>query len=183
MELICPICMDDLIGINNTVTTECGHKFHASCLMQNIAHNGFSCPYCRNVMIEDISETEEEEEEDETEIDDDEYEEEEDEEQEDDDDINSRMADNERMYNRTLVCVRNLFAETDEEHTIRPPPPVEWITQKMIERGFTLDRFVKAILMDYDDYNDIEEECLDEADTIYEHILNIVEEYKSNTNA
>ena len=170
--------MDDLIGINNTVTTECGHKFHASCLMQNIAHNGFSCPYCRNVMIEDISETEEEEEtdtlDDEEEYDDEEDDDEDDEEEEDY--INSRMLDNERMYNRTLVCVRNLFAETEEERTIRPPPPVEWITQKMTERGFTLDRFVKAILMDYDDYNDIEEECLDEADIIYESL----KKYKDN---
>ena len=53
MSVICPICMDDLIGMTNHVTTECGHHFHASCLMQNISHNGFACPYCRNVMIEE----------------------------------------------------------------------------------------------------------------------------------
>lgn len=176
MALICPICMDDLIGINNTVTTECGHQFHATCLMQNIAHNGFSCPYCRNVMIEDISETE-------TEIDEDDNED--DNEDDDNTTIDSSMvglSDNEYMYNLTLVCVRNLFVDNEEER-INRPPPVEWITQKMIERGFTLDRFVKAILMDYDDYNDIEEECLEEADIIYEHILHIVEDYKANTNS
>ena len=49
----CPICMDDIIGLNNRVTTECGHAFHCSCLMQNAAHNGFGCPYCRTVMAEE----------------------------------------------------------------------------------------------------------------------------------
>ena len=48
----CPICMDDIIGLNNRVTTECGHAFHCSCLMQNAAHNGFGCPYCRTTMAE-----------------------------------------------------------------------------------------------------------------------------------
>ena len=44
--------MDDIIGLNNRVTTECGHAFHCSCLMQNAAHNGFGCPYCRTTMAE-----------------------------------------------------------------------------------------------------------------------------------
>ena len=48
----CPICMDDIIGLSNRVTTECGHTFHCSCLMQNAAHNGFGCPYCRTTMAE-----------------------------------------------------------------------------------------------------------------------------------
>ena len=49
----CPICMDDIISNTNCVTTECGHCFHASCLMTNVAHNGFGCPYCRTVMAEE----------------------------------------------------------------------------------------------------------------------------------
>ena len=49
----CPICMDDIVNNVNCVTTECGHCFHASCLMTNVAHNGFGCPYCRTVMAED----------------------------------------------------------------------------------------------------------------------------------
>ena len=50
----CPICMENIqenISINKT-TTECGHCFHTSCLMKNIAHNGFGCPYCRNILAE-----------------------------------------------------------------------------------------------------------------------------------
>jgi len=48
----CPICMDDLHTNKNFISTECGHCFHASCLMANVAHNGFGCPYCRTTMTE-----------------------------------------------------------------------------------------------------------------------------------
>ena len=72
----CPICMDSIESTTrNCVTTECGHCFHANCLMQNVAHNGFGCPYCRAAMIEEPEEEEsiwsdEDEEEDEEEEDD-----------------------------------------------------------------------------------------------------------------
>lgn len=50
LQIDCPICLDAIqVGIN-CVTTECGHSFHANCLMQNVAHNGFGCPYCRTAM-------------------------------------------------------------------------------------------------------------------------------------
>ena len=48
----CPICLDTIIGTTNKTTTECGHNFHTKCLMQNAAHNGFGCPYCRNILAE-----------------------------------------------------------------------------------------------------------------------------------
>ena len=48
----CPICMDVIEMNKNCITTECGHCFHASCLMTSIAHNGFGCPYCRTAMAE-----------------------------------------------------------------------------------------------------------------------------------
>lgn len=46
----CPICMDAIDVTKNNVVTDCGHMFHCSCLMQNAAHNGFGCPYCRTTM-------------------------------------------------------------------------------------------------------------------------------------
>ena len=46
----CPICLTEIEGKHNRVVTECGHAFHCSCLMQNVAHNGFACPYCRFTM-------------------------------------------------------------------------------------------------------------------------------------
>ena len=55
----CPICMDMIDVSKNCVTTECGHKFHTSCLMKNVSFNGFECPYCRSLMAEDDEEDEE----------------------------------------------------------------------------------------------------------------------------
>lgn len=51
-QVECPICLDAIIGLTNKTTTECGHHFHTKCLMQSAAHNGFGCPYCRNILAE-----------------------------------------------------------------------------------------------------------------------------------
>ena len=48
----CPICLSDIEGVSNIVTTECGHSFHCSCLMQHALVNGFSCPCCRYTMAQ-----------------------------------------------------------------------------------------------------------------------------------
>jgi hypothetical protein len=58
----CPICMDPIDGNKNSVVTECGHKFHCSCLMKNSCHNGFDCPMCRSAMVEDMEEDDDEDE-------------------------------------------------------------------------------------------------------------------------
>ena len=50
--VVCPICLENISSSKNMVITECGHSFHCSCLMTNISHNGFSCPYCRTKMCE-----------------------------------------------------------------------------------------------------------------------------------
>jgi len=39
------------IGDKNQVVTDCGHIFHASCLMQHVSYNGYGCPYCRKNMV------------------------------------------------------------------------------------------------------------------------------------
>jgi len=61
----CPICMDVIEENKNSVITECGHKFHCSCLMKNSCHNGFDCPMCRFAMVEDMDDDEDEDEEEE----------------------------------------------------------------------------------------------------------------------
>jgi hypothetical protein len=61
----CPICMDCIeTTTKNFISTECGHCFHANCLMKSVAHNGFGCPYCRNEMAEEVNEEEEEDDDD-----------------------------------------------------------------------------------------------------------------------
>lgn len=54
----CPICYEVVNIKNNCVTTECGHLFHANCLMKHTAYNGYGCPCCRRKMA-DISEEDE----------------------------------------------------------------------------------------------------------------------------
>jgi len=44
--------METIIENINICTTECGHCFHSSCLIKNISHNGFGCPYCRKILAE-----------------------------------------------------------------------------------------------------------------------------------
>lgn len=61
----CPICMDAVQTNNNCVITECGHTFHTRCLLTNIVHNGYGCPYCRTEMVpEELLQDDDDEEED-----------------------------------------------------------------------------------------------------------------------
>ena len=48
----CPICFDAIDAVTNRIVTTCGHLFHASCMFQNAAINGFGCPCCRNVLAD-----------------------------------------------------------------------------------------------------------------------------------
>lgn len=52
----CPICLEEILGINCT-TTECGHKFHSSCIFKNL-NNTNVCPICRKEMVSDDSQSE-----------------------------------------------------------------------------------------------------------------------------
>lgn len=42
----CPICLD-VIKTDDMQITNCGHKFHASCLKEAIAISAPKCPTCR----------------------------------------------------------------------------------------------------------------------------------------
>jgi hypothetical protein len=46
----CAICLDQITN-TNCVTTECNHKFHASCLFRNL-NNSADCPLCRKELVE-----------------------------------------------------------------------------------------------------------------------------------
>ena len=59
----CPICFEILDTKVNCLTTECGHMFHSNCFMKHTAFNGYTCPCCRNKMIDepDAEESDDEE--------------------------------------------------------------------------------------------------------------------------
>ena len=143
----CPICMDCIESTTkNFVTTECGHCFHANCLMTSIAHNGFGCPYCRAIMAEEP-------------------------EDDDDDDDESTLVDDEDDETREETTLRgfrlfwnivndeeplqiDILAEdiTESIHNIgnrnanTSQPPVSYVVDKLKEQGFTIENIVSVCL-------------------------------------
>uniref|UniRef100_A0A6C0LKN5 RING-type domain-containing protein n=1 Tax=viral metagenome TaxID=1070528 RepID=A0A6C0LKN5_9ZZZZ len=134
----CPICFDTVVlGEKNVVTTECGHTFHASCLMKSVAHNGFGCPYCRTAMAEEVADDEDDE--------DEEYE-------DDEESLSSEEAREEEECEESyhLAGLRWLFNRANSEepvafcladHTgvegiVNGPTP-EFIMEKLKESGVT----------------------------------------------
>ena len=102
----CPICFDEIVGNINIITTECGHTFHCKCLMHNASVNGFGCPMCRQVMVEEGKEE-----------DDSDSDEEDGEDSDDDDDTGYSQdirTDPENLENHLLRGMRWLF----EQHEV-----------------------------------------------------------------
>lgn len=141
----CPICLDIIEGNKNCLTTECGHAFHTSCLMTSIAHNGFGCPYCRTAMAEVPEEEEEEEEED-------------DEEEEEDEMFNDYALLGFRMFHSNVIGEAlnpddleeedefEADLEEAEEEDGESVPSSEFIVQKLVEQGITMEHLVKSLL-------------------------------------
>lgn len=63
-EVTCPICLESIDMNQNAMSTGCGHKFHFSCVMRNMAANSAvqnACPLCREPVIQGFSVTNDEE--------------------------------------------------------------------------------------------------------------------------
>jgi hypothetical protein len=183
----CPICMEDVFSGKNCVVTECGHSFHTSCLMTNVAHNGFSCPYCRTEMAEEQADSDDEDGED------------------DDEDWVAGMP---RAYvagrreDYALRGMRWLFqqadgdnedadnedeqddnpdevleADDDEEAANTPKPSLRYLTQKLTQQGVTMEMLVKTLLMEHEEYIDMDEECTRACDELFGKVRIIVSNY------
>ena len=139
----CPICMEPIEALYNRVVTECGHAFHCACLMQNAAHNGFGCPYCRTKMAEKPREHEDED--------------------EDEDE-------GESIFNEDALTSFRMFHQQLNGEQIEEEPDDDWesfdgsyevedeqypdsayVSQKLIEQGITFEDLVKNIL--YQEHN------------------------------
>jgi len=158
----CPICFDEIIN-KNTIVTECGHTFHASCIMKNISRNGFVCPCCRAVMAEENHEDEEN------------FTDDDDDESSDYDDDSSTLIDYgmepfSEAALRGLRFLTNLLEDTPHDQTDiideyqyienqntnenSPPPPVDSVTRSLREQGVTYEELVATILSDHQEYAD-----------------------------
>ena len=108
----CPICFDAISSTNHTIT-ECGHTFHTNCLMTNVLHNGFGCPYCRTAMCEEPVNNEH------SDSDSDEEYEDEDEDIETEDEAEIQdWLEQERIHRaeeRAFANLRRMFTEEDQE--------------------------------------------------------------------
>lgn len=55
-ETSCPICFDEIASdSSNSLQTSCNHKFHTDCFLKHTSVNGYTCPYCRKVLVETVS--------------------------------------------------------------------------------------------------------------------------------
>ena len=183
LQLECCICMDSIVNKNtNCVTTECGHTFHTNCLMANVSHNGFGCPYCRQAMAEDK-----------------------------DDDESETLSDYEtiesepELYNDyALTSMRWMFQReedgevsndeetddnddndensnevTEEENIIRPS--INLIAEKLSQRGTTYEDLIQAYLslVSFDEYEgDLQDDFIRKEGAIFRKIKNIIREYR-----
>ena len=114
----CPICLEEIVGLKNRVTTDCGHTFHCRCLLNNAAHNGFGCPFCRAELADEVQDSDDDE---------DEYDSDEDgparyEDDSDDDDDASRASDYDSEQDDLdgeLEYIENQIVKMKEDHVLR----------------------------------------------------------------
>ena len=48
----CPICFEEIDSTTNALQTSCDHRFHTKCFLQHTKLNGYTCPYCRNELLD-----------------------------------------------------------------------------------------------------------------------------------
>ena len=145
--------MDQIEEDRNKVVTECGHCFHTSCLMKNVAHNGFSCPYCRDAMAEEPEDNNTDDEYDEFSMD------EEDEEPDYTDNVLRgarwlfQRAEGEELDDDEDSDLDEDEDEEPERVEVEPRAPVDYIVEKLVQRGVTMADLVKSILIrDHEEY-------------------------------
>jgi len=178
----CPICYEMIEGVVNSIVTECGHKFHANCLMKNVAHNGFGCPCCRAKMAEDVIEEEDESDSDNESENDNESDNESEggSEIENESDIDAHEEEDKPYSEYALLGLRLFTSRIDGEeqdptdvevnYTILFPgepglPSEEYITEKLLDKGITIYQLVSTLMLDHSEY-----EGWEYADNTYEDI-------------
>jgi hypothetical protein len=185
----CPICFD-IIGEKNNIITECGHKFHASCLMTNVSLNGFSCPCCRSVMAES-NDSETEYTEDDTDS-------------ENTDDETATLLDDHipepfseyallglRLFTNLLEGNENENSdieaesqynieeeeEEEEEEVPLPVPSHDFVVNALREQGITYEQLAAWILIEHDEYDSQIEELTRFSGNLWGNLRIIISNY------
>lgn len=174
----CPICMDCITANINCVTTECGHNFHASCLLQNVAHNGYGCPCCRGKLADEQEDEDEDDEDDYSIM---VYE------QEEDDTLRAFRFFwnnvNGEEHSENDDADEDVFNEerADEDHSVIeeesvPVPSASFVAEKLQQQGVSYEQLVKLALMQHIEYDENEDFQLQE-DDIFGKIRVVVSNY------
>ena len=182
----CSICMDIIEENINCVTTECGHRFHTKCLMTNVVHNGFGCPYCRSLMAEEIargrfvSRYESDDESSNEEY----YEQLEEEEYALRglrffvNNINNEAHDQDDIEEETVYD--NINENVDASINVVPKPEISVLTNKLTEEGVTMEQLVKIILLDHEEYEADEYEFIRISNDIFGRLRRIISTYRAD---
>jgi len=186
-QIDCPICFDP-IGEKNNITTECGHKFHASCLMTNISRNGFGCPCCRTVMVENDNDQNDNDQND----NDDDNQMEMDEMELEMDEMDETFADDALRGLRLLtnllegnehdqedVVAEYQYVQQCEEEENRPPT-LDLVSILLAQQGITFENLVANALMDHDEYEDNMELLDRSTDDLWGKLRIIISNFKNN---
>lgn len=180
----CPICMDAIDVTKNSVVTDCGHTFHCSCLMQNAAHNGFGCPYCRAIMANEPPLS------DELPLSDEEDEEEEEDDWQENQEISDNSLTSFRMFMQRLDG-EEPEEEEEEEHSWESEdedsdhgeliwPNSEYVATKLRDRGISYEDLVKNLLFSDHGYEDTYSQYESLSIAIYRQIKEISRHYEDS---
>ena len=199
----CPICLELLpSNTKNRVVTECGHVFHTSCLMTNVMHNGFVCPYCRALLANSVAVTLSEDD------DGSDY---------DPDDLNDGMFLDVENVTHTDYVLRGLrwFVgrvsgdELDDEEDVVPDldlnvdvgsgsygedmfssdsqavPPVYYIRTKLLSQGITMDDLLKVLMYRTSDrsFGDADEDYERLSRSVHGRMCGIISSYEVSSSA
>jgi hypothetical protein len=182
MSIECPICFDVFVkGEVNTINTDCGHSFHSSCLLTNISKNGFNCPCCRGVMVQEDDEGESGDDEssyedsDDSDYDDSEY----------DSDYDDECEENYLFQGFRWLFQRAQGLELeneDDDNEVNDESYIQnflnqntpsFVSERLKNNGVTYELLVTSLLSFHDEYNEIEH-FEDASALVFRQITNII---------
>jgi hypothetical protein len=67
--------------------------------------------------------------------------------------------------------------ENEEEEDNTPKPSLRYLTQKLAQRGVTMEMLVKTLLLEHEEYANMEEECTRACDELFGKVRIIVSNY------